>query len=412
MPALGLDFGTSNSAAGVAVAGRPHVIPLEPGQPTLPTAVFFDAGARRTVFGHAAVAALIDGREGRFMRALKSVLGTPLMREKRLIVHERLTLIEVVARFLAEVRTRAGAATGQTYGTVLSGRPVRFHRDPARDRRAEADLRECYAMAGFDRVEFLYEPEAAALASGEIAPGEVGLIVDIGGGTSDFSVFRAGREGIEIVASHGVRIGGTDFDRAVSVAHVMPLLGMGTGLRAEIGPAVHEAPPGLFLDLATWEKIPFLYTGEVRRDVARMVRLATAPERMARLATVLEMEIGHDVAFAVERGKIAANRPAPGWGAIDLRLVEPGLSHRLTADELAAGLSGFATEIGAEAEETVARAGLEPGAVSKLVFVGGSSLLGAVEAELSRHFPGARHQRGDAFTAVVDGLALAAARLG
>ncbi len=61
------------------------------------------------------------------MRALKSVLGTPLMREKRQVAYERLTLIEVVARFLCMIRERAEAATGQTYDVALSGRPVRFH---------------------------------------------------------------------------------------------------------------------------------------------------------------------------------------------------------------------------------------------------------------------------------------------
>jgi hypothetical chaperone protein len=73
-------------------------------------------------------AALIDGREGRFMRALKSVLGTPLMREKRPIAYERLTLIEVVARFLRMLRERAEAETNQTFDVALSGRPVRASR--------------------------------------------------------------------------------------------------------------------------------------------------------------------------------------------------------------------------------------------------------------------------------------------
>ena len=81
--AIGIDFGTSNTAAAILSDGQPRIVPLEAGHETLPTAVFLDYAARRTVFGSAAVRAMIDGQEGRFMRALKSVLGTPLARERR-----------------------------------------------------------------------------------------------------------------------------------------------------------------------------------------------------------------------------------------------------------------------------------------------------------------------------------------
>ena len=61
--------------------------------------------------------------------------------------------------------------------------------------------------AGFGQVDFMPEPVAAAIASGAMdQSGEIGLIVDIGGGTSDFSLFRSGREGVEILANHGIRM--------------------------------------------------------------------------------------------------------------------------------------------------------------------------------------------------------------
>ena len=82
-PALGIDFGTSNSAAGFLHDGRPRLIPMAPGRATLPTTFFFDFESRRTLIGEAANRALLDGNEGRFMRALKRVLGTSLMHEKR-----------------------------------------------------------------------------------------------------------------------------------------------------------------------------------------------------------------------------------------------------------------------------------------------------------------------------------------
>ena len=163
---LGIDFGTSNSAAGVAVNGMPHLIALEPGEQTLPTAVFFPDDAATMAIGSRATRALIEGEEGRFMRALKSVLGTSLIHEERRIQGRRQTLVQIVARFLAEVKTRAEDQTGLTFTHALSGRPVRFHSaDDDRNARAEEDLRACYLAAGFEDVRFLFEPEAALRAT-------------------------------------------------------------------------------------------------------------------------------------------------------------------------------------------------------------------------------------------------------
>ena len=104
---LGIDFGTSNSAAGHAPDGAPRLIRLEPGQTTMPTTFFLDSETRTTLMGQPANRALLDGHEGRFMRALKRVLGTSLMHEKRTILNERVTFVDLIARFLNRIKTRA-----------------------------------------------------------------------------------------------------------------------------------------------------------------------------------------------------------------------------------------------------------------------------------------------------------------
>lgn len=404
MAVLGVDFGTSNTAAAVMDQGQVRVLEMEPGKTTLPTAIFLDFAGRRTVYGSDAVQFMIDGREGRFMRALKSILGTTLARERRQFLNERLTLIEIIARFLAELRRRAEAQTGEVYDRALSGRPVHFHsRAPERDAQALVDLREAYAMAGFKNVEFLPEPEAAAIAAGGTGRG---LIVDIGGGTSDFTVFDPAAAN-PVIASHGVRIGGTDFDRALSLAHVMPLLGMGGMLGKELGEGLHPAPRALFLNLASWEKIPFVYGAETLRDVRRWEMLAQEPKLFARLAEVLDMHLGHDVAFAVEAGKIDANGGHDG--IIDLRLVESGLQALLSPARMADDLRDFSAGIEGAVHETLAKADCAPGDIERIVFVGGSSLMQAVQGTLTRILPDARQEMTEVFTAVVDGLAMAAA---
>lgn len=406
MSVLGIDFGTSNSGAAIAADGVARLVPLEPGKDTLPTAIFLDFSARETLVGSAAVDAMIAGRDGRFMRALKSILGTRLAREPRQFMNRRLTLLEIVAEFLAEVRERADHALGGNHRRVIAGRPVHFHSaDAGRDAQAAADLAECYRMAGFDEVQFLNEPEAAAWAAGP-APG-LSLVVDIGGGTSDFTLFETDPAGVRILASHGIRLGGTDFDRLVSLARVMPLIGLGGELRNEIGPGRHDVPRAIYQELASWEKIAFLYAPATLREVKQMARLACDQRAMARLVRVIQEEVGHDIAFAVEAAKIAAN--GGGAASIDLTPVERGLKPMLTMGDLYEVCGASAFRIGQGASETLARAGVKPDAVGRVILVGGSSLLMAVDQAVRAAVPEASVERSDVFTAVVRGLALAGA---
>lgn len=402
---VGLDFGTSNSAVGVAVNGQPWLVELEPGEKTLPTAVFFDPrGGMR--LGSAANRALIDGEEGRYMRALKSVLGTPLLRETRPIGGKRQSLLDVIALFLRDLRLRTEDQLRNPVTGVVSGRPVHFHsRDAAMDAQAERDLREAYTMAGFSDIRFLPEPEAAALSARDLATGEIGLVVDIGGGTSDFTLFRKENGHAEVLASHGIRLGGTHFDRALSLRHAMPLLGAGTEVRRALAEGRLPVPASLFNDLATWQKIPFLYTRDTLSLARDLARHAVEPEKLARLIEVLEAELGHDIAFAVEAAKIGANGGADA--AVNLSLVEKGLSAPLTPADLASCLAGNRAELSEAVRDTLALAGLAPEAIGAVVYVGGSSLMDVVTRATEEVLPQARALRGEAFTAVIDGLALA-----
>lgn len=407
---LAVDFGTSNTAAAVMQADEVRRIPIEGGADTLPTAVFFPTEGGEMRIGRAASAALIDGDDGRYMRALKSILGHGLLHESRLIGGKRQTLADVITSFLIAFKTRAEAQTGLEFTRVLSGRPVQFHsNNPTREQQAEDDLRACYHAAGFEAVDFLYEPEAAALACRDLGDTQgIGLIVDIGGGTSDFSIYRADGNQIEVLASHGIRLGGTDFDQKISVAHVMPLLGYGGQLRRTFGNELLPMPNAIFNELATWAKIPFLYSRETERKIEDLLAHAVEPEKVARLQEVIVDRLGHELAFAVEDGKIAANADQ-AQAQIAMGFVERGLNAQITAGSMNAALQGFRNDLRMAMYETCARAGVAPDAINTAILVGGSSLMQLVADEVTAICPTTRLERSEAFTAVVDGLALATA---
>ncbi|WP_193181157.1 Hsp70 family protein [Nisaea sediminum] len=408
---LAIDFGTSNSAAAIWSGNKIERIPIEGDAATLPTAVFFPLDGRGMLIGDTAAEALVEGEEGRYMRALKSVLGLPLLHEPRTLGGRRRTLADVIAAFLAELRSRAEARTGLSFRKALSGRPVHFHTaDPEKDALAEADLRQCYLAAGFEEVSFLAEPEAAALASHGLGSVEAtGLIVDIGGGTSDFSVFRTEGAALRILANHGIRLGGTNFDHAVSMDHAMPLLGLGGRLRRDFGEGLLPVPNTIYSELATWATIPFLYNVKSRRMVTEMARLAVERGKIERLLVVLDRHLGHELAFAVEQGKIDANVAAPA-GRIRMGFIEDGLGATVTPESLDSSLKANRDLLRHAAAETLEMAEISPDRIGRVILVGGSSLMRFVGEEVGALCPNAEILTSDAFTAVVDGLALATRR--
>ncbi|NYS35841.1 Hsp70 family protein, partial [Streptococcus danieliae] len=134
---------------------------------------------------------------------------------------------------------------------------------PERDRQAQESLAAAARTAGLGEVSFQLEPIAAALDYEQRLTAEsVVLVVDIGGGTSDFTVVRLGPEQSkhadrtqDILATTGVHIGGTDFDHRLNVEQVMPLLGY-----RHLGPSGREVPSGVLFDLSTWHLIQWLYS--------------------------------------------------------------------------------------------------------------------------------------------------------
>jgi len=149
-------------------------------------------------------------------------------------------------------------------------------------RQAEQTLREIAREIGFDQVSFQFEPIAAALDyERQISSEEIALIADIGGGTSDFSIVRLGpgRHGSadrasDILANDGVRIGGTDFDRQLSLGVVMPLFGFGSAMKR----AGLEVPSRYFHDLATWSNINRMYETSVTAELRQVRREAREPD--------------------------------------------------------------------------------------------------------------------------------------
>ncbi len=409
----GVDFGTSNSTVAVVRHSVPELVAVEDDRGTIPTALFFGSTNRHVAFGRAAIQHYTDGDAGRFMRALKSILGRSLFHESTPLQGRQVPFSEVLSIFIGHLKKSADRHAGRAISHAVMGRPVQFIEDDAEaNRAAQADLERAARRVGFKHVEFQFEPIAAALYYEQsVKAEEVVFVVDIGGGTADFSIVKVSPENTkkpdrhdDILANRGVRVGGTDFDRMLSLAHVMPLLGYGTPMRNGNG----DMPKWIYHDLSTWSQIPFLYDQKTMTMLRSLRRDAAREDLIERLMHVIERQEGHRIIDHVESAKIALTE-APET-CLDLTMIDPGLQVRLDRRQLEDSIAPAVDRLRQTIADTVRDAGLEPGDVRAVFLTGGSTMVPAIQESIVRIFQNAKLIPGDMFGSVGKGLGLDAYR--
>jgi hypothetical chaperone protein len=410
--ACGVDFGTSNSTVGWARPGQSPLLTLEAGKPTLPSAVFFNADDNEVRYGRAALADYLEGYEGRLMRSLKSLLGTSLIDGQTEVAGRALPFRMLLAQFIGELKRRAESEAGRAFRHAVFGRPVFFvDGDAGADHLAEDTLAGIARAVGFEEIGFQYEPIAAAFDyESQISREELVLVADIGGGTSDFSLVRLSpqRAGLverrdDILANGGVHIGGTDFDKYLSLAAVMPLLGYGSMLASGA-----QVPSGYYFNLATWHTINQAYTRKNVAQLAELVRDACEPDKLARLQRLVEERAGHWLAMRVEEAKIGLS-DAPTV-ALSLDRLDPPAELTVPRATFEEAIGELINTVAGTVQDLLRDAGVAAGQVDTIFFTGGSSGVAALRERIGALLPAARKVEGDLFGSIGAGLALDAAR--
>jgi hypothetical chaperone protein len=410
--ACGVDFGTSNSTVGWVRPGQTSLLALEDGKATLPSVVFFNADDEQVRYGRAALADYLEGYEGRLMRSLKSLLGTSLMDGQTEVAGRALPFRQLLSHFIGELRRRAQQQAGREFTSAVLGRPVFFvDDDPAADRLAEDTLAEIARAAGFTEIGFQYEPIAAAFDyESRIDKEELVLIADIGGGTSDFSLVRLGPDRAQridrrddILATGGVHIGGTDFDKYLSLASVMPLLGHGSTLVSGA-----PMPSSYYFNLATWHTINQAYTRKSIVQLEDLARDAAEPAKLARLRNLIDERAGHWLAIQVEEAKIGLS--ADPVVELDLDRLAPPERLQVGRALFETAITGLVDQVGATVQRLLAEAGVAAERVDTVFFTGGSSGVSSLRERIAAIVPQARRVEGDLFGSIGAGLAIDAAR--
>ncbi|WP_144151023.1 Hsp70 family protein [Paraburkholderia sp. BCC1885] len=409
-----IDFGTSNSAVAVPDGAALRLAPVEGAYTTLPTAVFFNTDENSRDYGRAALEAYIDGFDGRLMRSMKSILGSPLAENSTdLGDGSAIKYTDVIAIFVEHLKRSAEASAGASISRAVLGRPVFFvDDDPRADQLAQQQLEAAARSVGLKEIHFQYEPIAAAFDyESHLTQEGLVLVADIGGGTSDFSLVRVGPERVkrverkdDVLAHHGVHVAGTDFDRRVELVTILRELGYQT-----LDPEGREIPNRIYFDLATWHLINTVYAPKRVSELVLMRHLFTQTRHHDRLMRVVDRRLGHALAAHAEEAKIGV--AAGGETIIDLELVEEDL--RLAFDEAQLIKAGHdeTLRIVQAARDTVQAAGVAPRDVGAIYFTGGSTGLAFLSGALSAAFPDARPVFGDRLASVATGLGIHARRI-
>ncbi|MDP1574999.1 MAG: Hsp70 family protein [Coxiellaceae bacterium] len=410
----GLDFGTSNSTIGVVKNNVYELVLLENNSPIIRSAVFCDLEIQKLIFGQKAIDGYLEGVPGRLLMSLKSVLGSSLMTEKTYVFNEFVPYTNILAQFVNYLKIKAEENLNTPITQVVLGRPVYFHDDnPHKDALAQNTLEMIAHDLGFKEVSFQYEPIAAALSyEATIKKEQLALIVDMGGGTSDFTVIRLHTNvkntdrSKDVLSNSGIHIAGTDFDKKLSLNSVMPLLGMGSMMKGSSSDIVF--PPGCYHDLATWHLLTGLYDAKNIAHIRTMLSVSYEKDLIERFIAVLENKAGHQILNAVEIAKKKLSDLSDYQ--MDLSFIENNLSLVVLRKAFNDTISTELEKIVSTIKKTIVEAGVTFSDIDAVFYTGGSTKIPLVREKINVLLPNADLIQGDAFGSVGLGLTIDAKR--
>jgi hypothetical chaperone protein len=452
---IGIDFGTSNSAAAVFDGENVRLIQLEQADAIIPSATYIDkaltsktgqlavdqyiadntgrtvemvpevigetsqfvegAGsdggpgevetATEKVYG----AAVTDSSlQGRLFRGTKRLLGDENVRRLMVFDHP-FRLVALITPLLLRIRQSVEADVGTIVGANL-GYPVNFEgRDAFSNQLALSRLGEAFGYAGIKQQHFYPEPIAAAVSflhSNAQAQGETLLCLDFGGGTLDFCVLRRQGQDFSVVATHGIGLGGDHLDQILYRSLLFPELGKGEVWRRRGFDREIETrfPFEDFEDLlVNWAVTYTLNQNKYTTPVLERIASGGAGvHKFERLRDVIQHNLSYLLFARIKELKAELSTKESAW----LDVPEIDLQIELTRRQFEQMIADPLQRVARALDETVAKAGMKNEDIDIVLGTGGSSLIPAVKGLLDERFP-QRVVEHDPFTSVACGLAIA-----
>jgi len=421
--AVGVDFGTTNSAIAVSGPGRDepelaqYSVGAEEPSPTFRSLLYFEQepGMPLQAFaGPWAIERYIEGDEsGRLMQSLKSFLAARDFSVTN-VFGRPYRLEALIGVLLKELRERAAHSLGSLDGPVVVGRPVHFvsARSAEDEELALSRLRAAFYNGGFPEIVFEYEPVAAAYHyERSLDHDELILIADLGGGTSDFCLLQVGpsrrsRSAQDfLLDTDGVAIAGDAFDGSIVRHVVSPHLGLGSQTVSIFGKEM-DAPAWIYANLERWHHVSFLRTPRSMQLLHDLVREAKEREKFERLLYLVKQQLGFVLYRSVEQTKreLSFEREA----GFDFQHGPLELRDRVVRADFSSWIWNDVEKIVQSADRLLQRHSITNGDVDRVFLTGGSSFVAPLRSQFLERFGQEKIRTGEELTSVASGLALRA----
>lgn len=411
---IGIDFGTTNTCVAVRTAAKIRVLSIDPGasNPNLIRSLIFIPSRRESFFGKNAIDQYFDhDMEGRFFQSIKKLLPNPEFKGTS-VFGTHLGIEELIARFLSELKNRIEKEIGSIEGIPIHmGRPARYSLDPACEALAVTRFLHACELAGFKNVRLIEEPTAAAENSNHAHDeNSLVLVCDLGGGTSDFTLFRTKKAGIETLSVFGVPVAGDSLDSDFFRTKLNSHFGSEIRYQRFLSNNILTLPSTFVKILPKWHHHAFLRERSTWEFILNLRRELVDEKQkpvLENLITLVEENLGYKLHQEVEGLKVALSDAAQTETKADFSFrsypIEIGFA--VENRDFETWIEPSVAEIEAAAVETMKLGHTDPSAVQILQFTGGTAKVPLIRKRLKSLFPNAVITDSEAFTAVAEGLA-------
>jgi hypothetical chaperone protein len=416
--AIGLDFGTTNSALAIAKPDGTVRLAEFKGGATFRSIIYFEeqdsarSGKLRVVAGPDAIQTYLSAKTpGRLIQSMKSYLASRLFTQTQ-ILGETYDLEGLIGILLRYLRKSAEEQFGNLGSTLVVGRPVHFSgaKDEAEDEFAVNRLRAAFGTAGFTNVRFLQEPIAAAYKYQQrLDHEELALIADFGGGTSDFSLVQlqsssAGKTQSSVIGTDGVGMAGDTFDSKMVRNLVAPMFGLGSKYESQFG-KVLPVPNWLYGHLERWHYLSFLKTRK-NTELLRQIRFqALERQKIDALIDLVDHDLGYRLYQSIERTKCALSDEAQAQFRFHEAAV--AIDKPVSRSQFEDWIAPEVSQIGRCVDRLLTICNVAPRDVDAIFMTGGSSFVPVIRRLFEDKFGKETPIRaGQEFTSVAEGLAI------
>ena len=410
-----IDFGTTNSVAGININNQAKMIQLGHNSIETRSVLFYSFEDSEFYVGDDVLAELELDTAGRYLQSLKSFLGHKEHIETILGI-DSYYLDDLISIILRRFKRKIDKEANASVESVVLGRPVRFNDiDNALDREAQNRLESGARKAGFKHIEFQYEPIAAALSyEDKITKEELILVADIGGGTTDYSVIKVGGDSRhkvdrreDILSNHGVYVGGNNFDASIIRTFIAPELGQGT-IHKSMGREM-EIPSELYFDLSEWHLFQRMFDRKVLNRIEKLMLHAYEKEKLERLDELIRENLYFDFSQEIIKSKIELS--SSDSASLNMNMFSSPFSLTLHLDSFEKGIDPYTQKIEKALNEALHQAGVTAEQIDKVFLTGGSTLVPKVQQIYSNYFSKEKIHHTDVFASVGYGLTLYSGRV-